>query len=154
MKVEWIALADGVGQDSRGAVTAIALSQNVFPVPKLPAVTKRAVVIHITAEPDTLKPGDNFNVTFNVFDPRGKVINAQSGQVIVGPTAWPDLPIVADVPAEMMINVAEYGTYRIEVTIRPNVGEEIVHSVEFYVKEPNLTAEIISSPIFGTRLAE
>ena len=149
MKVEWVALADGVGQDARGAVTAIALSQNVFPTPTLPAVTKRAVVIHITAEPGALKPGDSFGVTFNVCDPHGKVINAQSGQVVVGPTAWPDLPVVADVPAEMMVNVTEYGTYRIEVTIRPNVGEEIVRSVEFYVKEPNLAAENDSATYFG-----
>jgi hypothetical protein len=154
MKVEWVALADGVGQDTRGAVTAIALSQNVFPAPTLPAVTKRAVVIHITAEPGTLKPGESFGVTFNVCDPHGRVINAQSGQVVVGPTAWPDLPVVADVPAEMLVNVTEYGAYRIEVTIRPNVGEEIVRSVEFYATDPSLAAEVIPPPIFGVRLAE
>jgi hypothetical protein len=61
---------------------------------------------------------------------------------------------VADVPAEMMVNVTEYGTYRIEVTIRPKVGEEIVRPVEFYAKEANLAAEKIPQLMPGANLPE
>jgi hypothetical protein len=135
VKIEWIALADGVGQDSRGAFTAIALNQNVFPTPTLPSAAKRAVIVHVAEEPGVLKPGDKFNILFNVFNPHGKVINAQSGQVAIGPVQWPNLPMTADLPAEMILNVSEYGTYRIEAAVQPMDGKEDSKSIEFYVVE-------------------
>ena len=131
--MEWVLLADGVGQDSRGAVTAIGLNQDVLSFPSLPAAAKRAVVAHLTEGAGVLKAGDKFSVMFKVTSPSDKVIVAQSGQVVVGQVQWPDLPVSTSLPVELAINFSEYGTHRIEVTVQAPDGGELNGHVDFYV---------------------
>ncbi|SRR6266852_1624174 len=133
MKIGWVLLAEGIGQDSRAVLTAIGLNQNVLPTPTLPIVTKRAIVVHVVSDTDPLKLGDKFNVTFNITNPHGKIITAQNGQVTVGKVPWPDLPISFDLPVELVFNVSEYGTYLIEATVQVADGPEMSEHIEFYV---------------------
>lgn len=133
MKIEWVLLADGIGQDSRGAVTAIGLNQNVLSLRSLPEVAKRAVIAHIVEDPGVLKVGDKFNVLFRVVAPSGEVVIAQSGQITIGNMQWPDLPVSSDLPAELVWNVSEYGTYRFEVVVLLGGGPEVSGHADFYV---------------------
>jgi hypothetical protein len=133
VKIGWVLLAEGIGQDSKGVLTAIGLNQNVLATTTLPSVTKRAIVVHVVSDAHTLKMGDGFNVAFKVTNPQGKVITAQSGQVTVGKISWPGLPISFDMPVELVINVSEYGTYLIEATVQVADGPEMAEHVEFYV---------------------
>lgn len=133
MKIGWVLLAEGIGQDARAVLTAIGLNQNVLATTALPIVTKRAIIVHIVADKDALKLGDRFNVTFNVTSPSGKIITAQSGQVTVGKVSWPDLPVSFDLPVELVLNVSEYGTYLIEATVQVADGPEMSEHIEFYV---------------------
>lgn len=145
MNVEWLLLAEDIAQDLRGTITAVGLNQNVFPTPSLPAVTKRAAVAHIVEEAGLLKPGGKFTVTFKVIDPHDRIVSSQSGQISVGQLQWPSLPVSFDLPVQLMLNVSEYGTYRIEATAQPIDGPEVSNQVEFYVMEAPSAG--ISEPI-------
>jgi hypothetical protein len=133
MKIGWVLLAEGIGQDSRAVLTAIGLNQNVLATPTLPTVTKRAIVAHVVSDTEPLKLGDKLNITFNIMSPRGKIITAQSGQVTIGKVPWPDLPVSIDLPVELVFNVSEYGTYLIGATVQVADGPETIERIEFYV---------------------
>lgn len=139
MRVEWVILAEGLGQDSKGAITAIGLNQNVLVAPSFPVSTKRAVVAHLVDYQQHLKVGDKINLRFSATSPSGKVIAAQSVQAAIGqPPPWPDLPANADMPAEMILTFYEYGTHRIEVSVQSTgVEEEITGGLDFYVVKPS-----------------
>lgn len=136
MKVEWILIADGIGQDSRGAVTAIAINQNVIIAPTLPDVAKRAVVAHITEAPGVIKRGDKINVSFRVISPSGDILAAQSGQVTVGQIIFPDLPVTTDLPMEFSMSLSEYGTHKIEIRVDLAGREHSEGAIELFVTEP------------------
>lgn len=136
MKLEYILLAEGLGQDSKGAITAIGLNQNVFATASFPATTKRAVIAHLVHDGKPLQPGDKITLRFTVTSPSGKMIAAQTAQATVGQIAWPDLPVTSDLPAEMLLTLNEYGTYRFEVAVQMPDGEEMTGQIEFYVVVP------------------
>lgn len=144
MKLEWILLAEGIGQDSKGAITAIGLNQNVLAAPSLPATTKRAVIVHLVADNGAFKPGEKITVRFSVTSPSGQVIAAQTAQATAGQLPWPDLPATSDLSAEMMLVVNEYGTHWLEVVIQPPGGEEIRGQIAVHVVVPvqPLTGEL------------
>ena len=133
MRVEWVLIADGVGQDSRGAVTAIALNQNVLAAPMLPTATKRAVIAHVVEESGVLKPGDKFEVTFQVTAPSGDVVSVQKAQVAIGRLQYPDLPVSTDLPVEIVLNLSEYGAHHIEVKVRTAEGDYSEGAVDLFV---------------------
>jgi hypothetical protein len=136
MKVEWVLIADGAAQDSRGAVTAVALNQNVLSAPTLPVPAKRAVIAHVAEAPGILKPGDKFEVTFQVTAPSGDVISVQKAQIAVGQLQWPDLPVSTDLPVELLLNLSEYGSHHIEVKVRTAGGDQSEGSVDLFVVPP------------------
>ena len=135
MKLEWVILAEGLGQDSKGAVTAIGLNQNILISPTLPASTKRAVLAHFVEDGTSLSAGQQFTFRISFISPSGKVISAQTGSAPLIVPPWADLPIAIDMPAEMMLNCSEYGTHRIEVSMELPDGDEIKGHVDFYVRE-------------------
>lgn len=138
MKIEWLILAEGLGQDSKGAITAIGLNQNVLIAPTFPSTTKRAVVAHLVYDIKDLKPGDKLNLYFSATSPSGKVVAAQSAQAAVGEPKWSDLPATADMPAEMLLTLHEYGTHRIEVSVQSSDNEEATTAgLDFYVVKPS-----------------
>jgi hypothetical protein len=136
MKLEWMLLAEGLGQDSRGAVTAIGLNQNVLLTPTLPVQTKRAIVLHLVDDQSAIKSGDKLVLRVSFVSPSGKVINAITSQANLTPGPWLDLPFTIDVPAEMMLLCSEYGTYEINAEVELSAEETIGSQVALYVREP------------------
>lgn len=136
MKIGWVLLAEGLGQDAKGAITVIGLNQNIFAASSLPSTTKRAVVAHLVADDKPLKPGDKLTVRFSVMSPSDQVISAQTAQATVGELAWPDLPATSDLPAEMLLTFSEYGMHRFEVAVQTSIGEEMKGQIDFYVVTP------------------
>lgn len=136
MKVEWILLAEGLGQDAKGAITVIGLNQNVLGAPSLPVTTKRAVVAHFVADKGSLAPGDKLTLRFSVTSPSGKVIAAQTAQATIGQLPWPDLPASSDLPVELGLTFYEYGTHRFEVAVQTADGQEVTGQIDFYVVTP------------------
>jgi hypothetical protein len=146
VKIEWVILAEGLGQDAKGALTIIGLNQNVLATPTLPAPTKRAVVSHVVAEQGEVKAGDSLSLRFNVISPSGKVIAANTVQGAIGPFPWPELPLFLDFPAELVISFNEYGTHRFEVTAQIGEADESVGHAEFYVLDATAPQEGERSP--------
>ena len=136
MKLDWIIIAEGIGRDAKGALTLIGLNQNVFVAPTLPAVTKRAVVAHFVDDGDTPKSGDILSFKLSVISPSGETVSAQQGQAAIGQALWPDPTPTFDLPAEITINCAEYGSYRLEVEVQFGASQGSGGSVNLYVKEP------------------
>jgi hypothetical protein len=129
-------LAEGFGQDAKGAVTAIGVNQSVVIAKSLPTTTKRAVLVHLSDEEGSLKPGGKMHFSFSVQSPSGRVLLAQSGQLAAGERPWPDLPATVDIPAEFTVTTYEYGAHRITAQIQCDGGENIECSVPLYVHEP------------------
>jgi len=136
MKLEWIILAEGIGQDAKGATTAIGLNQNILATPSLPATTKRAVIAHLMADQGAMNPGDRVTVRFTVTSPSGHVIAAQTAQATIGQIAWPDLPVYWDLPVELLLTFSEYGTHKFEVSVQTANGQEAEERIDFYVVVP------------------
>lgn len=135
MKLEWVLLAEGLGQDSRGAVTAIGINQNVLVVQKLPATTKRAIIAHIIDEDNSLNSGDKLSFRFRVISPSGETVSTQGGQILLGERLHPDFPLAVDMPVEVIFDVAEYGRYRLTMALNLPDGEQLTGEALLYVKE-------------------
>jgi len=147
MNIGWVLLAEGVTLDARGAVTAVGLSQNIFPAASLPVITKRALVTHVVEEPGIIQSNSNFTISIQVKDPRDNVIVAQTAAVAIGHVPWPLLPAVTDLPLELALNLSEYGTYRFDVQVQPpGGGAPASGSVEMYVVRPE---EQVPAPFRG-----
>lgn len=136
MKLDWMLLAEGFGQDSKGAITAIGLNQSVLLASSLPTTTKRAVLVHLVDEEDSLKPGGKLHFSFAVHSPSGRVLLAQSGQLVVGGKIWKDLPASVDIPAEFTFTAYEYGAHRIMAQIQHEDIDSVECSVPLYVRKP------------------
>jgi hypothetical protein len=134
--MEWILLAEGLGQDAKGAITAIGLNQNILAAPSLPATTKRAVVAHLVADDEPLETGDKITLRFSVTSPSGQVVAAQTAQATVGPVLWPNLPATSDLPVDMVLTFNEYGTHRFEVAVQTTGGDELEGHIDFHVVAP------------------
>ena len=133
MKVEWVLLAEGLGQDAKGAITAISINQNVLATATLPVTTKRAVVAHLITDQAEVEAGDKLTVRFSVTSPGGKVIAATTAQATIGPGQWPDLPVTFDFPVELVVTYNEYGTHFFEVAVQGGDSSETSGRIEFYV---------------------
>lgn len=136
MKMEWVLLAEGLGQDAKGAITAIGLNQSIFAASKLPASTKRAVVAHLVDDDDHLNAGDKITLQFSVTSPTDKVIAAQTVQATIGQRMWTDLPVAVDLPVELLLTFNEYGTHYLKVAVQIPDEEELKGQAELYVVEP------------------
>lgn len=135
MKLEWVVLAEGMGGDASGALTLIGVNRNVFVAQALPAVTKRAVLVHVAGDAGTLEPGAQAQVSFSVVSPSGRVLLAQSSGITLAPPIWSDLPAGIDIPAEFGLNVTEYGDHVIKVEIDLG-GDRLTGEVMLYVRTP------------------
>jgi hypothetical protein len=129
-------LAEGFGQDAKGAITAIGINQSVLVAQSLPATTKRAVLVHLVDEEGSFRPGGKLHFSFAVHSPSGRVLLAQSGQLAVGEKKWQDLPASVDLPAEFALTAFEYGTHLIVVQIQYDGTDGLECSVPLYVHEP------------------
>lgn len=133
MNIGWIIVAEGITNDSRNALTLVALNQSILPTPTLPVATKRAVLTHVVDV--ELPEGTPIQLSYSVASPSGRVLLAQSATLIAGPVAWPEIPATLDFPAEFLVNVTEFGRHAIRVEVE--VFGEVAASAEeaFYVVE-------------------
>lgn len=138
MKIEWILLCEGIGQDAKGAITAIGLNQNVVVAQTLPVVTKRGFIARI-AEYD-LEVDSEVVFRFEVISPEGKSLSTQEGTVRIGESLWPELPQAIDLPAEFLFQLPSHGTYEIAVTVGFPDGTELQSSTQLYVLKPSLAS--------------
>lgn len=133
MKLRWMALAEGLGTDAKGALTLIGLSQNVFSASEYPATTKRAVLLHLAEDDASESTAGRIRIYYSVKDPSGAVVLAQTIEVQVGARAIPDLPAHADIPAEFILTLEAPGTYRICADITWPDGSAESTEVPLYV---------------------
>jgi|HubBroStandDraft_1064217.scaffolds.fasta_scaffold114521_1 hypothetical protein len=146
MNIGWVLLAEGVAIDARGAVAAVGLSQNILPAASLPIATKRAVVAHLVEEPGIMQSNSKFTISIQVTSPGNQVIVAQTASVAIGHIPWPSLPATTDLPLEMALSLAEYGTYRFDVQVQPpGGGDPATGSVEMFVVRPEDQAPVPES---------
>lgn len=133
MRIEWGLLAEGIGQDSRGVVTAIGINQNVVLGQTLPAVTKRAFIIHIVG--DDLPDEIDVQFSFDLISPEGEIRNLASGTMQgAGGKPFQDLPASFDIPGQFLLELPSLGTYQIRATVVGlSDGAELQHSTELYV---------------------
>jgi hypothetical protein len=132
MKIEWIILAEGAVNDSRGALTAVGLNQNVFAPTSLPASTKRALIIHLV----DVEPSSTIALNFSVKDPDGTIIAAQSNTMNVGDAKFQDLPLTTDVVVEAMFAFKTSGTHLVDVEIASADLVSDSKAIEIYVRKP------------------
>lgn len=135
MKMDWVIIAEGVGSDAGGALTAIGVDQNVLIAPALPTRTKRAVIVHLVEGDRPVTPGTSLQFTITVTSPNGKVVSAQSGEAQLGPRLYVDLPGTVTIPVEFQLPVSEYGSYTITATVDEARSEQLSGSTTLYVVE-------------------
>src|SRR5215469_15336594 len=94
MRLEWVLLAEGVGTNSAGAVTAISINQNVFATQSLPATTKRVILAHFAGEVEETAglAGKEVTVSVQVLSPSGEAVFATSAGGKFPPPTYSDLP--------------------------------------------------------------
>jgi hypothetical protein len=138
MQIEWTMLAEGIGQDSKGAITLIGVNQTVFGTPTLPAMTKRSLLSHLILSPgETLVLGERLTFHVRMEAPSGKTLAASSGAIGIGSLPpWPELPASIDIPGEVGFMVEEYGTHRLVIEVTTPDGSELSDSVNLYVVRP------------------
>ena len=141
MKLEWAFLAEGVGRDSRGVITVIGLNQNVLIPLELPTKTTRVMILHLT----DVEPEQTLGFTMKVTDPAGEPLAIHGGEMKIGQPQFPDLPIAADIPVDLVISAASYGTYTVEVEFKEPGGETQSISEQLFV---------MRSPAEGGRYGE
>lgn len=143
MRIEWILLAEGITYDSRGALAAVGLNQNVFAANALPANTKRAVIVRLT------DPPENRTVHFRyaVVAASGQILSAQEGAIEFGERRLLDLPAALDVPAEFALSLSEYGEHRIEFEVSDREANEtlFVHVPLYVIEASKLGNEVSAS---------
>jgi hypothetical protein len=142
MRLEWIFLAEGIGVNASGAVTAISINANVFPTTVVPAVTKRVVLAHFTAESEETAGlvGKEVTITLRVTSPSGDAIFAHSASAKLATPAWPTLPSGFDVALEAQLRVTEFGKHEVELSARTEDGPALEARSHLYVVEPPKTA--------------
>jgi hypothetical protein len=142
MRLEWILLAEGIGTNSTGSVSAISINSNVLATPSVPVSTKRVVIAHFVGEPGESAhlAGRNVTVTARVLSPSGDAVFAQSATgKFVAPT-WPELPSGLDIAIELALRITEYGAHDIVLSAQADDGAAMEGRTQLYVMEPPDTA--------------
>jgi hypothetical protein len=133
VRLDWLVLAEGLGQDASGRLTAIGLNQNVLIAPTLPLITKRAVIAHFIDEENELSHGDRVTASFTPTSPSGEVLGAQETEATIGRRTHLDLPASMDFPMEFFLNIREYGRHCLGVELALPNGKKLTGEVYLYV---------------------
>ena len=131
--IEWLILAEGLGQDVEGAFTFIGVNQNALLAETLPVVTKRAVIAHIAQDGDDLKEGDEVNADFKVSSPSGIVVAQARVSFTLGTKRIKTLPTELDIPAELALEIKEYGAYTVTVEVEIPGSSPVTRELSLYV---------------------
>jgi hypothetical protein len=110
-------------------MTVIGLNQNVVIPSELPTKTTRVMILHLA----DVVPDEVLGFTMTVTDPAGETVAMHGGEMKIGQSPFPELPGAADIPVDLVISVASYGTYTISVEFREQSGATQGISTELYV---------------------
>lgn len=136
MRIDWMTLAEGLGSDANGALTLIGFNRNVFVSTSLPAVTKRAVLLHVSGDREEFEGREKLQVAFSVTAPSGRVLLAQTAGLTLGASPWIDIPAGLDVPAEFGLNLTEYGDHVIRAELDFEGTQQLSAETILYVRQP------------------
>src|SRR6266498_1458928 len=143
MNLEWILMAEGFGSGANGALTAIAVNQNVLTAETLPTTTKRGFLAHFVLDSSETEDLAALEITVSVqvVDPSGEIIIGTSVPAkLPGASPWPDLPVGVDVVVELPLRIREYGTHEIRISTQTPGSEKLQGSQYLYVREPLVAA--------------
>jgi hypothetical protein len=138
MRLEWILLAEGVGTNAAGSVSAISINANVLATPSVPVSTKRVVIAHFVGDPGESAhlAGQDVTVAARVLSPSGAPVFAQSATGKFGAPAWAELPSALDLAMELPLRITEYGAHDIVVSAQTDGGAAMEGRIQLYVMEP------------------
>lgn len=140
MKCDIFALAEGVTNDARGALTLVGLNQRAISVDSLPFRITQKVVIGFTDE-SSQSPGTisdetpSGDLSIDVQDPAGKSqfnLN-QSFKIPRVPKPRPDVPQFSYIVADVVISGESHGIYTAEVSYRCVTGEVESRKFTLYI---------------------
>lgn len=143
MRLEWILLAEGVGTNAVGSVSAISINSNVLATPSVPVQTKRVVIAHFVGEPGESAHlvGQDVTVTARVLSPSGDAVLAQSVTGKFGAPIWPELPSGLDIAIELPLRITEYGAHDIVVSAQADGGAAMEGRTQLHVMAPPAAAQ-------------
>jgi hypothetical protein len=119
MKLEWLLLAEGIAEDSKGAFTLVSVNQNLVFVPQVPVTTKRAVMAHLSlSKRDFQVPNGKLSFEFEFLPPSGLGAQRASGEFPILAPPFRDYPVTLDIPVEMVIPIAEHGEHVFQLTVQ------------------------------------
>jgi hypothetical protein len=137
VKIEWALMAEGITQDSRGAVTAVGLAQALLVVRTVPVVMKRAVVLLLSGEREEFIPGRPLHFRVSVTGPSGEKLVTHEGIVPMSGSLNPvDLPGAATIATETAFQVKEYGRHSVKLAVQSTDQPELIGKLDFFVVRP------------------
>jgi hypothetical protein len=127
MRIEWLGIAEAAARDERGAITLVGVDQNVIVAPSLPVTKERTFLLIADDEGISLAPGSKLTLDVSVTAPSGKVVVAAGAQEVpVGEKRYPDLPGGLKLGGDLRLQITEYGTYSIHVSLTVTASGEVL----------------------------
>ena len=137
MLLDYVIVAEGIGQDSRGAVTLIAVDQVALIAQTFPVSVSRFLVVRAIEENvGELLPGADLSMRFTVASPSGDIVAAGSVAGKGGERVLPGIPVAIQVILQVQFQAPEVGTYRLAVTLSASAGSEVSAHTYLYVLSP------------------
>lgn len=138
MKFDFLALAEGAAEDSRGAITLVGVNQNLVVSPTLPTPFRRTLFAYVSEEEGQapLPSGTPIAMAFRAESPSGNVVVAGTGAGALGNKPYPDLPGAVQFAVDLAGVAGEYGAYKLicEISI---AGSSLRASRHLYVFPPH-----------------
>ena len=142
LEFDWLGIADGSTNDSRGALALVGVGHNVIVARSVPHQTQRVLIVMIVDESgNTLAEGTAVSFDFKLTAPSGRTLMANTQMITIPPSATLiDLPSDASgrgfqLVAGLGLQVTEYGVHTIRAAV--TVGEvELVRSRNLHVIPP------------------
>lgn len=137
MLLDYVIVAEGVGQDSRGAMTLVAVDQVALIAQTLPISVARLLIVRaVEARVGELTAGADLSMRFQVTSPSGDTVAAGSVTGKGGERVLPDIPVAIQVILQVQFQAPEVGEYRVAVTLSPSTGSEVNAETSLYVVSP------------------
>jgi hypothetical protein len=138
LRVEWLGLAEGSTQDSRGALALVGVNQNIIQTPSLPHTMKEPFVLHVADDDgNILTEGTDVTVDFRVESPTGTILSAVRSAAKLSQKSFSSVPAVyLQFVAESLLRFEEYGMYTVRCTVETVDGHSTSEEKRLYVIEP------------------
>jgi hypothetical protein len=138
LRVEWLGLAEGSTQDSRGALALVGVNQNVIQAHSLPHTMKEVFILYVADDDgNTLTEGTDVTVDFRVESPKGTILSAVRSAAKLSQKSFSSVPAVyLQFVAESLLRFEEYGMYTVRCTVETTDGHSASEEKRLYVIEP------------------